>query len=145
MFIVVKNGIISFERIFSSAALSVSYDTRLSNHSYHIEQWAGNPASLLFGDSSNQLGIDSDFLNYVFNLGLIVSFFYGILLVYLSVFHRRSAFGTYLSAGFAAKIVDSMLSGSSLGPPSLFAVMYLLGLWVNIASNSRRWSIHGVK
>lgn len=144
MFLVVSKGIVSFDRILSDAALSISYDTRMQNHSDHLEQWVSNPLSLLFGDSTNQLGIDSDFLSYVFNLGLIVSLFYFVLLTYLSVFCRNSAVGTYLSVGFAAKMIDSILSGSSLGPPSSFAAMYLLGFWVSTGYKKQKWGLYEV-
>lgn len=135
----VSSGILSFDRIFAKADFAVSFGTRSKNHSDHLVQWASNPFSLLFGDTSNQLGIDSDFLNYIFNLGLIVSIFYVLLMGYLVCFRRKNAFGIYLSAGLAAKILDSMLSGSSLGPPTSFAVMYLLGFWIGISNNKSIW------
>jgi hypothetical protein len=144
MFVAVSKGIISFERIFSSAALSISYDTRLKNHIDHLDQWMSKPLSPLFGDSSNRLGIDSDFLNYVFNLGLVVSLFYIALFLYLSFYRRKTTIGIYLTVGFAAKMVDSMLSGSSLGPPSSFAAMYLLGFWVGIGYSQQQMKHEGL-
>ena len=140
MIFAVSRGIVSFDRIFSKASFAISYDTRIKNHVDHLVQWTSNPISLFLGDASNQLGIDSDFLNYVFSMGLIISLFYVILAIYLLFFIRNNVFGTYLSAGFLEKIIDSMLSGSSLGPPTLFAVMYLIGFWISIgySKHSRR-------
>lgn len=139
--VMLQLGVLNFDRLFSSASLEVSTSGRTENHSTHLVDWTDSTLSIFFGDSSNQLGIDSDVLNYVFNFGIFV------LVGYFALFYSllRSPVGKvgiYFSAGLIAKLVDGLLSGSSLGPPTIFAIFYLIGIWVGyqrVGSNRATW------
>lgn len=123
------SGFIDLSRLFAKSSIATSSSTRISNHTNNLVDWISNPISVIFGDNSNSMGIDSDILNYVFNYGIIVLLIYSIIFTRLLFSKSSENYHVYLKCGLIAKLTDGLFAGSVIGMPSSFIIFYLLGFW----------------
>ena len=135
-----QKGYIDLGRLLAKSSLDISTSTRISNHTNHFVEWSSNPISIIIGDNSNSMGIDSDVLNYIFNYGAIVTAVYILLFSRLLLSKSTNDFHTYLKFALIAKLVDGLFSGSALGMPSIMIFFYYLGLWTSSISRKKAFN-----
>lgn len=136
VFLIYK-GYIDVGRLLAKSSLDISTSTRFSNHTNNFVEWLSNPISIIFGDNSNSMGIDSDVLNYIFNYGMIITAVYCLLFTRLLLSKSTTDFHIYLKFALIAKLVDGLFSGSALGMPSIMIFFYYLGLWTSTISKKK--------
>ena len=133
----INKGYLDVSRLLGKSSLGISTSSRLSNHSNNSVEWFSNPISIIFGDSSNTMGIDSDILNYIFNYGIIITAVYCLLFTRLLISKSTTDFHIYLKFALIAKLVDGLFAGSVLGMPSIMIFFYCLGLWTSTISKKK--------
>jgi len=118
----------SISRFVASNTINISVGTRLERFLDDSTIFFSSLSGVLIGNYSNMLGGDSDFLVMLFSVGVPVTFllcFIIFKLVYEVI--KLEAITYFIAAAIVAKGIESLVAGSSWGPPSSFYIFLILG------------------